>query len=87
VARIELCRTTAAELRQSFGEPMRDGRVRDGRVASWMLGRGHPERILAVLLDSHGVVVDIYWDVPGVGSWAPRDACRAGGGPGSPPTP
>ena len=75
VARVELCRTTEKELREGFGPPLRDGRLGAARVLSWRLAGGDVERILAVLLDRRGVVVDLYFDVPGVVDWAPRDLC------------
>jgi hypothetical protein len=77
VGRVELCRTTEGELRKSFGEPMRDGRLHEGRILSWLLGKDVVERIFAVYLNASGVVVDIAWDVPGLASWVPVDGCSA----------
>jgi hypothetical protein len=53
---------------------MRDGRLGRYRVRSWLLGKD-PERVLGVLLDAHGVVVDLDWDTPGDVAWIPRDTC------------
>jgi len=53
---------------------MRDGRIGRFRVMSWLVGKD-PERVLAVLLDAHGVVIDIDWDTPGDVTWIPRDNC------------
>jgi|HubBroStandDraft_2_1064218.scaffolds.fasta_scaffold221474_3 hypothetical protein len=77
VGRIELCKTTEADLRASFGPSMRDGRLGRYRVQSWVIGRD-PERILAVVLDVRAVVVDLSWDTPGVLDWIPRDQCTPG---------
>jgi hypothetical protein len=63
-AAVTLCRTTEAELRSRLGPPDRDGVLHGGRVVTWFVRRDSPERFLSVLLDSAGVVVDDYWDVP-----------------------
>lgn len=76
IGKIQLCRTEPAELEQRFGRPMRDGRLHHGRILSWVLGKDKAERILAVLI-LRGVVVDIYWDVPGAADWVPADQCSA----------
>jgi hypothetical protein len=58
---------------------MRDGRLGRLRVQSWKLGTG-PERILAVVLDTRGTVVDLEWDTPVDATWLPHDQCGDGGG-------
>jgi hypothetical protein len=74
VGTIELCKTTEQEVLASFGPAMRDGRQGTFRVRSWLIGKD-PERILVVILDGHGRVVDLSWDTPGVVKWEPRDQC------------
>ena len=74
--RVVLCKTTEADLRASLGEPFRDGRLGEHRVVSWVAERD-VERFLAVLVDARGVVVDLYWDVPGAVAWTPTDRCAA----------
>jgi hypothetical protein len=73
---IALCTTTEAELRQRLGEPTRHGLLRDARVVSWIVGEEPVVSYLAVLLDSRGVVVDLYWDLPTEIPWVPTDQCR-----------
>lgn len=34
-----------------------------------------PGEFLGVLINGHGVVVDLYWDVPTEVPWAPTDQC------------
>ena len=75
-ASVVLCRTTEAELRRALGEPTRDGRLRDARVLSWILGESPVVRYLAVLVDARGVVTDLYWDLPTEIPWTPADQCR-----------
>jgi hypothetical protein len=72
--RIELCKTSEADLRATFGPPRRDGRVERFRVQSWLVGKD-PEHFLEVLLDSRAVVVNLAWDTPGDLTWIPRDLC------------
>ena len=74
VSKIALCRTTEAELLSQLGPAMRDGRLGEFRVRSWLLGKD-PERILGVLLSAQGTVVDIAWDIPGVANWVPQSRC------------
>jgi hypothetical protein len=73
---IVLCKTTEAEVRAAMGgaRPFRDGRVHAGRVLSWV-ATSSPERFLAVLVDDHGIIVDLIWDAPGAVSWDPRSQC------------
>lgn len=81
VAGIVLCESTEAELRQRFGAPTRDGRLRDARVLSWIT-EGDDEngdgiiRYLAVMLDAGGKVVDLYWNLPTEIPWTPADQCK-----------
>src|SRR5262245_31031865 len=69
VQAITLCVTTEIALGKRFGPPMRDGRLHELRIQSWLLADGDVQRILAVALDVRGVVVDLLFDVPGVASW------------------
>ncbi len=78
IRRIELCRTREAELRQQFGEPRRDGRFQRSRILTWLPEGGKIERVFSVLLDRDGVVVDLFWDAPGVATWIPADLCHRG---------
>jgi hypothetical protein len=80
VARIELCKTTAAEVRAMFGEPVRDGRQGRLRIQDWLVGE-HPERVLAIVLDDHDVVVDLTFDTPGGATWIPASQCGAAPAP------
>jgi hypothetical protein len=72
---IVLCSTTESELRQKLGEPYRDGILHRRRVVSWIAQWDSPTRYLAVLLDDHGVVVDVYWDIPTEVPWVPTNQC------------
>jgi hypothetical protein len=74
VAQVVLCSTTEAELRGWFGAPIRDGRRGRLRIQDWLLGE-HPERVLAVVLDDRGVIVDLDWDTPVGASWLPANLC------------
>ena len=76
VAQVVLCKTTADELKVWFGPPRRDGRLGKNRVQAWLLG-DDPERVLAVMYDEVGRVIDLLWDVPGLMSWTPTDRCPA----------
>jgi hypothetical protein len=80
VARIELCKTTGAEVRSMFGEPVRDGRQGRLRIQDWLVGE-HPERVLAIVLDDHDVVVDLTFDTPGGATWIPVSQCGAAPAP------
>ncbi|MCY7354116.1 MAG: hypothetical protein LH470_03390 [Lysobacter sp.] len=76
-----LCRTTETELRASLGIPTRDGRLRDARVLSWITGDsdgddGGVVHYVAVMLEPHGTVVDLYWDLPTEIAWTPTDQCK-----------
>jgi hypothetical protein len=73
---VVLCKTTEAELRHQFGEPSRNGILHRTRVMSWITRWDSPARYLAVLLDDHGVVVDVYWDIPSEVPWVPTDQCH-----------
>lgn len=75
VRAIALCTTTEAELRRDFGTPTRDGILRNDRIVSWIVGESDPVKYLAVLLDSRGVVVDLYWDIPTEVPWVPANQC------------
>jgi hypothetical protein len=74
IATIELCKTTEAEVRAWLGEPVRDGRQGRLRLEDWLLA-DKPERVLAIVIDEHGVIVDLQWDAPGAASWTPSDHC------------
>jgi hypothetical protein len=74
VGKIELCKTTDAEVRAWFGEPVRDGRQGRLRIEDWGIAKD-PERVLAIVLDDHGVVVDVSWDTPGASTWIPTNQC------------
>jgi len=76
VRAIVLCTTTEAELRRGFGAPTRDGILRNERIVSWIVGDSDPIKYFAVLLDSRGVVVDLYWDIPTEVPWMPANQCR-----------
>jgi len=80
VSRIELCKTTGAEVRAWFGEPVRDGRQGRLRIQDWLVGE-HPERVLAIVLDEHDVVVDLAFDTPGGAAWTPASQCSAATAP------
>ena len=77
VRSIVLCQTTAAELTQKLGEPSRDGIVHDAHVLSWLISTETLTRYLAVRVDSRGVVVDLYWDIPTEVPWVPTDLCQS----------
>lgn len=72
---VVLCTTTEADLRAALGEPTRDGLLHRARVMSWITGDDEVVHFLAVLLDSRGVVVDLYWDLPGEIPWTPENQC------------
>lgn|GEM_PF-1906964 len=72
---IVLCRTTAAELLQALGPPSRDGLFHGARILSWITRSESPGRYLAILVNSRGVVADIYWDIPTEALWIPTDQC------------
>jgi hypothetical protein len=72
---ITLCRTTEAELRRQLGEPTRDGLLRRDRVVSWIVEENQVVKYLAVLLNSGGVVTDLYWDLPTEIPWVPVSQC------------
>jgi len=80
VARIELCKTTGAEVRAWFGAPVRDGRQGRLRIEDWLVAE-HPERVLAIVVDDHDVVVDLSFDTPGGASWIPASQCGAAPAP------
>jgi hypothetical protein len=42
---------------------------------NWIVQAESPGRYLGVLLDSRGVVVDLYWDIPTEVPWLPADQC------------
>lgn len=74
---VVLCETTEADLRGRLGTPTRDGILHDRRILSWTVQSAAPGRYLAVLVDTAGVVVDLYWDVPTEVPWVPTDQCAA----------
>jgi hypothetical protein len=74
---VVLCQTTEAELRRLLGKPTRDGILHKAHIMSWILRPDSPAGYLAVLLDEHGVVVDLYWDIPTEVPWVPTDQCGA----------
>jgi hypothetical protein len=81
VTRIELCRTTAAQLASVFGPPTNDGRLGPYTLRAWVLdtykvGDTTLPRVLIVLIDGKGTVVDLSWDAPIFGvAWSPRYQC------------
>ena len=72
---VVLCKTTASELQAKLGEPTRDGILHGARVVSWIVDWDSPVKYLAVLLDEHAVVTDLYWDLPTEIPWAPASQC------------
>lgn len=72
---VVLCRTTYVELVQRLGPPSRDGTVGHDRIVTWVVEWDPLVRYLGVLLDSRGVVVDRYWDVPTEVQWVPTRRC------------
>lgn len=72
---VVLCKTTADSVRRLLGEPTRDGLLHGARVMSWTTRLQSPEVFLAVLVDSRGVVADLYFDVPTEVPWVPTDQC------------
>jgi len=72
---VVLCKTTADELRRQLGEPTRDGVLHGSRIMSWTTTSQSPEVFLAILVDSRGVVADLYFDVPTEVPWVPTDQC------------
>lgn len=72
---VVLCKTTETELRRQLGKPSRDGLLHGARVMNWIVQAESPGRYLGVLLDSRGVVVDLYWDIPTEVPWVPADQC------------
>ena len=72
---VVLCRTTEAELRRQLGEPSRDGILHGDRIMSWIIRTESPSKYLAVMTDSRGVVVDLYWDIPTEVPWVPTNQC------------
>ncbi len=73
---VVLCTTTEADLRQRLGAPTRDGILHGDRVMSWITGEDGVVHFLAVMLDARGVVVDLYWDLPGEVPWTPTSQCN-----------
>jgi len=72
---VVLCKTTADDLRRQLGQPTRDGRLHGSQILSWSTRSESPSRYMAVLVDSRGVVADLYWDVPVEVKWDPTDQC------------
>jgi len=72
---VVLCETTEADLRRRLGTPTRDGILHDRHILSWTVQSEAPGKYLAVLVDTAGVVVDLYWDVPTEVPWVPTDQC------------
>lgn len=75
IATIAVCTTTESDLRAQLGAPSRDGRLAAGRIVSWVISGDDIIAYLAVLLDAHGTVVDLYWDIPTEIPWTPTDHC------------
>jgi hypothetical protein len=73
---VVLCHTTDSTLLRQLGRPSRDGVLHRGRVMSWMSPNDSLTRYVAVLLDSAGTVVDLYWDVPTQVPWVPTNQCQ-----------
>lgn len=73
---IVLCQTTDSTLRQQLGDPSRDGVIHGERIMSWIVFDTDPSLYLGVLLDSAGIVVDEYWDVPTEVPWVPTSQCK-----------
>lgn len=74
-AAVVLCKTTLADLERQLGQPNRRGRLHDQRIVSWITAWDPLVRYLAVLVDEHQVVVDLYWDVPSEIAWVPTSQC------------
>lgn len=72
---IGLCKTSETDLRGQLGPPSRDGLLHGARVLTWITEAESPHRYLGVLLDTDGVVVDVYWDIPTESPWIPTDQC------------
>lgn len=72
---IVLCKTTLAELRAQLGEPTRVGILHKDHLVSWITEYDPLPRYLAVLLNDHDVVTDMYWDVPTEIPWVPTNQC------------
>lgn len=70
-----LCQTSDSTLLRRLGPPSRNGILHRGRVMSWISPNDSLDRYLAVLVDSAGTVVDLYWDVPTEVPWSPTDQC------------
>lgn len=75
---VVLCETADSTLRRTLGPPTREGLLHDERVLSWLDPSSSPTRYLAVLRDSKGTVVDIYWDIPTEVPWVPTNQCVEG---------
>ena len=72
---VVLCQTADSTLLRRLGHPSRDGVLHRERVMSWLALSDTLTRYLAVLLDSTGTVVDMYWDVPSEVPWVPTNQC------------
>jgi len=73
---IVLCQTTDSTLRRQLGDPSRNGAIHGEHIMSWIVFDTDPSLYLAVLLDSAGIVVDEYWDVPTEVPWVPTNQCE-----------
>jgi hypothetical protein len=76
---VVVCQTTEAELRRQLGEPSRDGILHGARILTWIIPGTSAARYLAVLVDSRGIVTDLYWDIPTAVPWAPANQCGSPG--------
>jgi hypothetical protein len=83
---VVVCQTTEADLRRDLGEPSRDGILHGARVLTWIIPGTSSARYLAVLVDTRGVVADLYWDIPTAVPWTPTNQCtgRQGSAAGVP---
>ncbi|HYD52858.1 MAG TPA: hypothetical protein VEA99_09535 [Gemmatimonadaceae bacterium] len=79
---VVLCQTRDTTLLRQLGAPTRDGLLHRSRVLSWISPDESRTRYVAVLLDSAGVVVDLYWDVPTQVPWVPTSQCGGAGAVG-----
>jgi len=79
IPRVELCKTTEADVRRAFGEPSRVGLLHGWRLLTWR----RPPRVSSSddaipfigWFDDRGVLVDACYDPPGAVNFVPVDQC------------